>query len=97
MTSELQRSTTAGHAPRTAVAGFLVCRTCGRYVTAAQVVSRAYCSEECTHSYESCANCGRYYPAGSGFDRGACSRECTVRYQIYRTYGPEPVTVVTEV
>jgi len=78
-------------------AGFIVCRTCGRYVAAGDVVHRAYCSEECTRAFESCSNCGRYYPAGSGFDKGLCSRECAVRYQIFRKYGPQPVTVVTEV
>lgn len=78
-------------------AGFIVCRTCGRYVPVKEVVRRAYCSEECTRSFESCSNCGKYYPAGTGFDTAACSRECTVRYQINRTYGPEPVTVLTEV
>jgi len=77
--------------------GFAVCRTCGKYVAAGDVVNRAYCSEECTRTFESCANCGRYYAAGSGFESHACSRECTVHYQIYRKYGPQPVTVVTEV
>ena len=76
---------------------FIVCRTCGRYVAAADVVHRAYCSEECTASYTSCSNCGRWFPAGTGVDGQTCSNECTVRYQILRKYGPEPVTVVTEV
>jgi hypothetical protein len=79
------------------VTGFVVCRTCGRYVPSADVVSRAYCSEECTRTFESCSNCGKYFPAGTGFDKEACSRECTVHYQIFRKYGPQPVTVVTEV
>ncbi len=77
--------------------GFIVCRTCGRYVSAGDVVKRAWCSDECTRTFETCANCGRHYPAGQGFDRQACSRECTVHYQIFRKYGPQPVTVVTEV
>jgi len=76
---------------------FLVCRTCGRYVAAADVVSRGYCSQECTTAYTSCTNCGRWFPSGTGVDRETCSIECTVRYQILRKYGPEPVTVVTEV
>jgi len=76
---------------------FLVCRTCGRYVAAAEVVNRAYCSEECTTAYTSCTNCGTYFLSGSGADRETCSPECGVHYQILRKYGPEPVTVVTEV
>ncbi len=76
---------------------FVVCRTCGRYVAAADVINRAWCSEECTASYTSCTNCGRWFPAGTGADGQTCSNECTVRYQILRKYGPEPVTVVTEV
>jgi hypothetical protein len=76
---------------------FIVCRTCGRYVPASETVNRAFCSEECTTAFTSCANCGTYFPAGTGFDREACSRECTVHYQILRKYGPQPVTVVTEV
>ena len=41
--------------------------------------------------------CGRAFLRGKGFDGEHCTRECTVRYQIVRKYGPEPVTVVTEV
>jgi hypothetical protein len=76
---------------------WLVCRTCGKYVSAAEAVSRAYCSEDCTRSWDECANCGRFFPSGKGYDAGHCTRECAVRYQILRKYGPEPVTVVTEV
>lgn len=76
---------------------FIVCRNCGRYVPAGEVVRRAFCSEECTATFTSCLNCGTYFPAATGFDRETCSRECTVHYQILRKYGPQPVTVVTEV
>jgi len=79
------------------VTSFLVCRNCGRYVPAAEAVKRAFCSEECTSTFASCGNCGTYFPTGTGFDRETCSRECTVHYQILRKYGPQPVTVVTEV
>jgi hypothetical protein len=77
--------------------GYIVCRTCGKYVPAANVVNRAWCSEECTMAFSSCTNCGKFFPSGKGFDRESCTRECTVRYQILRKYGPQPVTVVTEV
>jgi len=77
--------------------GYLVCRTCGKYVASQDVVKRAYCSEDCTRGYDACGNCGRFFPKGKGFDREHCSRECTVHYQILRKYGPEPVTVVAEV
>jgi len=79
------------------VTSFIVCRTCGRYVAGADVINRAYCSQECTAAYTSCTNCGKYFPSGTGVDGQTCSNECTVRYQILRKYGPEPVTVVTEV
>jgi uncharacterized Zn finger protein len=79
------------------VTAYIVCRTCGRYVTAENVVNRAWCSEECTRAFSSCANCGTFFPAGRGFDKEHCHKECTVRYQILRKYGPQPVTVVTEV
>ena len=76
---------------------YLVCRTCGRHVPAAEAAAKAWCSEECTKAYTSCINCGRFFLRGKGLDGEHCSRECTVRYQILRKYGPEPVTVVTEV
>jgi ribosomal protein S26 len=76
---------------------YVVCRTCGRYVPAANVVNRAWCSQECAIGYSSCANCGRFFPKGTGFDSESCTPECTVRYKILRKYGPQPVTVVTEV
>lgn len=76
---------------------YLACRNCGRYVAAAEVVSRAYCSDECTRVYSVCPNCGRVFPRGKGFDGEYCTRECTIRYEILRKYGPEPVTVITEV
>jgi ribosomal protein S26 len=79
------------------VTSYLACRNCGRYVPAASAVNRAYCSEECTRAYSECANCGTVFPRGKGFDGEYCTRECTTRYQILRKYGPEPVTVVTEV
>jgi hypothetical protein len=79
------------------VTQYVVCRMCGRYVSAADAVSKAYCSEDCTRAYATCANCGKSFPRGKGFDGEHCSKECTVRYQITRTYGPQPVTVVTEV
>ena len=76
---------------------FLVCRTCGKYLAASEAVNRAFCSEDCTRSYDACTNCGRFFLKGKGFDGEHCTRECTVHYQILRKYGPEPVTVVTEV
>jgi hypothetical protein len=79
------------------VTSFAACRNCGRYVLAADLVSRAYCSEACTDAYSSCTNCGRVFLQGKGYDVECCTRECTVQYQIVRKYGPEPVTVVTEV
>ncbi len=93
-----ERTRTSGQeAAARVAAAFTVCRTCGRYVASGETVKRAYCSEECTRAFECCANCGKYFPIGTGFESGACSRECTTRYQIYRKYGPQPVTVVTEV
>ena len=77
--------------------GYIVCRTCGRYIPAADAVKRAWCSEACTMAFSSCTNCGKFFPAGKGFNRESCTRECTVQYQILRKYGPQPVTVVTEV
>jgi hypothetical protein len=79
------------------VTSFQVCRNCGKYFPAAEAVHRAYCSEECTQSYSTCENCGSFFHRGEGFDNEHCTRECTVMYQILRKYGPEPVTVVTEV
>jgi ribosomal protein L32 len=79
------------------VTHFIVCRTCGKYLAAGDVVARGYCSEECTYLYSSCVNCGRYFLHGKGFDSEHCSKDCTIRYQILRKYGPEPVTVVAEV
>ena len=76
---------------------FITCRTCGKYLTAATVVARGYCDEECTRLYATCINCGKYFPRGKGFDDDHCSKDCTTRYQILRKYGPEPVTVVAEV
>lgn len=76
---------------------YTVCRTCGTYVTTATAVNRAYCSEECTRLYSTCANCGKAFLRGKGFDEEFCTRACTVKYQILRKYGPQPVTVVTEV
>ncbi|MCX7040146.1 MAG: hypothetical protein NT005_13565 [Spirochaetes bacterium] len=76
---------------------FVTCRTCGRYVPAQQVLGRAWCSEECARAYSTCVNCASVFPRGKGFDEEHCSRECTVQYQILRKFGPEPVTVVTEV
>ena len=64
---------------------------------AADALNRAFCSDECTRAYSACSNCGRIFLRGKGFDGEYCSKECTVRYQIFRKYGPEPVTVVTEV
>jgi hypothetical protein len=66
-------------------------------VTTATAVNRVYCSEECTRQYSTCSNCGRVFLRGKGFDEEFCTRACTVRYQILRKYGPQPVTVVTEV
>jgi hypothetical protein len=48
-------------------------------------------------AFSSCTNCGKAFPKGKGYDADSCTRECTVRYQILRKYGPQPVTVVTEV
>ena len=76
---------------------FITCRMCGKYLDAGSAVARGYCTEDCTRFYSSCANCGRYFLRGKGFDKEYCSQDCTVRYQIVRKYGPEPVTVVTEV
>ncbi len=77
--------------------GYIVCRTCGKYVPATEVVNRAWCSEECTRAFSSCSNCGKFFPSGKGFEKEYCQKECTVHYQILRKYGPQPVTVVTEV
>ena len=79
------------------MSAFLACRTCGRYVTGQDAVNRAFCSDPCTEVYDACRNCGRWFVRGTGFDGEHCTRECTVHYQILRKYGPEPVTVVTEV
>ncbi len=76
---------------------YVVCRTCGRHVNATEAVNRGWCSEECIRTYATCETCGRYFPQGAGADATHCSPECMVRYQIRRRYGPEPVTVVSEV
>ncbi len=73
------------------------CRTCGKHITRSQWTGRGYCSAECSQAYSACVTCGTYFPKGKGFDGEHCSRECTVRYVILRKYGPQPVTVVTEV
>ena len=79
------------------MSSYLVCQTCGKHVNAGNAVKGAWCSDECTFTYGTCVTCGRFFSTGQGFDDGHCSRECTVRYLILRKYGPEPVTVVTEV
>jgi hypothetical protein len=79
------------------MSAWLVCRTCGKHVSAASAFERAWCSEECSRTWSVCITCGRYFVRGKGYDPEHCSRDCTVRYQIVRKYGPEPVTVVTEV
>jgi hypothetical protein len=79
------------------VTSYLVCRTCGKYVGTGEAVKRAWCSDECTCTYGECITCGRFSLSGTGYDAEHCSRQCTVRYQILRKYGPEPVTVVSEV
>jgi ribosomal protein S26 len=89
------------------VTAYIVCRNCGKYVPVAEAVHRGegagaprrvpYCSDDCMRGYASCENCGKFFLRGKGFDSEHCTRECTVRYQILRKYGPEPVTVVTEV
>jgi ribosomal protein S26 len=76
---------------------FITCRTCGRYLPASRAVNRAWCSPECTRAYATCATCGSAFPKGKGHDEEHCSRQCAVQYQITRTFGPEPITVVTEV
>ena len=76
---------------------FVTCRTCGRYIPSTDSIGRARCSEECARAYSTCVNCASVFPRGKGFDKEHCSRECTVQYQIFRKFGPEPVTVVTEV
>ena len=76
---------------------WLACRTCGKYVPLADAVNTAFCTEECTRAYAACVNCGRLFLRGKGFDGEHCTKECSVRYLIFRKYGPEPVTVVTEV
>jgi predicted nucleic acid-binding Zn ribbon protein len=75
---------------------YLVCRNCGKYVRAGDIVHRTFCSEDCTRIFSTCVNCGAAFPKGKGFDGEYCSRECTVKYQIFRKYGPQPVTVVAE-
>ncbi len=79
------------------MSSWLVCRTCGRYVSAAESIERMWCSDECRLTWSVCVNCGSFFTTGHGFDTDHCSRDCAVRYQIVRQYGPEPVTVVTEV
>ena len=71
------------------------CRTCGRYLAAADA-SPGYCSAECARAYSTCVNCGRYFLRGTGFDAEHCSRECATRYRLLRSYGPEPVYLVME-
>jgi hypothetical protein len=79
------------------VTRFITCRTCGKFVDAGAAVARAYCTDECTRLYTACTNCGKYFLRGKGHDDEHCSRDCAIKYQIFRKYGPEPVTVVTEV
>ena len=76
---------------------YRACRTCGKYVPYPELLQRAYCSEDCMRMFASCPNCGRYFTRGKGFDGERCSKDCAVHYQILRRYGPQPVTVVTEV
>jgi len=76
---------------------FIRCRSCGKYLNARDAVARAYCSQECMGTYASCVTCGTYFPSGTGFDAEHCSKDCVIKYEIFRKYGPEPVTVVTEV
>jgi hypothetical protein len=76
---------------------FITCRTCGRYLPAPTAVRGAWCSDDCMRAFSTCVNCGTAFLRGQGFDAEHCSRECTVQYQIFRKFGPEPITVVTEV
>jgi hypothetical protein len=72
------------------------CRTCGKYLATAPGVS-GFCSAECARAYSACVTCGGYFQRGKGFDAEHCSRECATRYRLLRSYGPEPVYLVTEV
>jgi hypothetical protein len=76
---------------------YVHCRTCGKIVTAPEAHARAYCSKDCVRTYHTCVNCGKHFPASEGFDEQHCSKACTVKYVIQRRYGPQPVTVITEV
>lgn len=76
---------------------FISCRTCGRWLPAANLLHKAWCSEECGRAWSTCTTCGSAFPRGQGSDTEHCSRDCTVQYRISRKYGPEPITVVTEV
>ena len=76
---------------------YIACRTCGKYLSARDAVARGYCSEDCARAFSACVTCGKYFLKSRGFDSEHCSKDCTVRYRILRKYGPQPVTVVTEV
>ncbi len=73
------------------------CRTCGRYFPALDTEVRGVCSKACVHAYRTCLNCGKYFLKRDGFDDDHCSKACTVKYVIQRKYGPQPVTILTEV
>jgi hypothetical protein len=75
---------------------YIRCRTCGRYLPAQAAVRDRYCSETCAAGYSDCPTCGRYYPVGSGFRGRYCSHACAIQYRLNRTFGPEPVLVVSE-
>jgi hypothetical protein len=76
---------------------YVHCRTCGKFVSAAEAQARMFCSKECVHTYRTCLNCGRHFMKNEGFDDDHCSKACTVKYVIQRIYGPEPVNVLKEV
>ena len=76
---------------------YVSCRTCGKFVMAPEAHARKYCSKDCVHAYHTCVNCGKHFPVSEGFDEQHCSKACTVKYVIQRKYGPQPVTVLTEV
>jgi endogenous inhibitor of DNA gyrase (YacG/DUF329 family) len=76
---------------------YVNCRTCGRIIAASEAHAGLFCSKECVRTYHTCLNCGKHFLRSDGFDEDHCSKACTVKYVIQRTYGPQPVNVLTEV
>jgi predicted nucleic acid-binding Zn ribbon protein len=61
---------------------YIVCRTCGRYITTTQPVKSGFCSEDCAQKYSCCITCGRFVPLDRVYEEHYCSRDCSLQYEL---------------